>query len=81
MYIKIYFFIINMQNRSGRLTLFKHRLNGLNAKQRVTNCIPFSVYENIRTRGKGGGRMEVDEERRDVGDGCGEERETSRMGF
>ena len=25
------------------LTPFKHRLNGLNAKQRVTDCLPFRV--------------------------------------
>ena len=36
-----------MPNRLGHLTLFKHHLNGLNAKQRVTDCLPFSVLDNI----------------------------------
>ena len=31
-----------MPNRLERLTLFKHRLNGLNTKQRVTDCLPFT---------------------------------------
>ncbi len=44
---KYVYFIVIVQNRLGRLTLFKHRLNGLNAKRRVTDCLPFSVYENI----------------------------------
>jgi hypothetical protein len=37
------YFIVIVQNRVGRLTPFKHRLNGLNAKQRVTDYLPFSV--------------------------------------
>jgi hypothetical protein len=40
---KYVYFIVIVQNRLGRLTPFKHRLNGLNAKQRVTDCLPFSV--------------------------------------
>ena len=44
---KYVYFSVTMPNRLGRLTLFKHRLNGLNAKQRVTVCLPFSVQDNI----------------------------------
>jgi hypothetical protein len=40
---KYVYFIVVVQNRLGRLTLFKYRLNGLNAKRRVTDCLPFSV--------------------------------------
>ena len=36
-----------MLNRLGRLTPFKHHLNDLNAKQRVTDCVPYNVLENI----------------------------------
>ena len=48
MYIHKYaYFNITMPNCLGRLTPFKHSLNGLNTKQRVTNCLPFNVQENI----------------------------------
>jgi hypothetical protein len=40
---KYVYFIIIVQNRLDRLTLFKYRLNDLNAKWRVTDCLPFSV--------------------------------------
>jgi hypothetical protein len=40
---KYVYFIVSVQNRLGRLILFKHRLNGLNAKRRVTDYLPFSI--------------------------------------
>jgi uncharacterized protein YhbP (UPF0306 family) len=40
---KYVYFIVIVQNRLDRLTPFKHRLNGVNAKRRVTDCLPFSV--------------------------------------
>jgi hypothetical protein len=40
---KYVYFIVIVQNHLGRLTPFKYRLNGLNAKRRVTDCLPFSV--------------------------------------
>jgi hypothetical protein len=40
---KYVYFIVIVQNGLGRLTPFKYRLNGLNAKRRVTDCLPFSV--------------------------------------
>ena len=40
---KYVYFNIIMPNRLGRLTPFKHHLNGLNAKQRATDYLPFSV--------------------------------------
>jgi hypothetical protein len=40
---KYVYFIVIVQNRLDRLTPFKHRLNGLDAKRRVTDCLPFSV--------------------------------------
>ena len=43
-YVRKYaYFSVTMPNRLGRLTPFKHRLNGLNTKQRVTDCLPFNV--------------------------------------
>jgi hypothetical protein len=44
---KICIFIRNIQNRLHRLIPSKRRLNRLNAKRRVIDCLPFSVYENI----------------------------------
>jgi hypothetical protein len=40
---KYVYFIVIVQNCLGRLTPFKYRLNGLNAKRRVTDCLSFSV--------------------------------------
>jgi hypothetical protein len=40
---KYVYFNVIVQNRLGRLTPFKYRFNGLNAKRRVTDCLPFSV--------------------------------------
>jgi hypothetical protein len=40
---KYIYFIVIVQNRLGRLTPFKQWLNGLNAKQKVTDCLPFTV--------------------------------------
>jgi hypothetical protein len=40
---KYVYSIVIVQNRLGRLTPFKHRLNGLNAKRMVIDCLPFSV--------------------------------------
>jgi hypothetical protein len=40
---KYVYFIVIIQNHLGRLTPFKHRLNDLNAKRRVTDYLPFSV--------------------------------------
>jgi hypothetical protein len=40
---KYVYFIVIVQNHLGCLTLFKHHLNGLNAKRRVIDCFPFSV--------------------------------------
>jgi hypothetical protein len=40
---KYVYFIAIVQKRLGRLTPFKHRLNGLNTKWRVTDCLPFSI--------------------------------------
>ena len=42
-YINNVYFNATMLNRLGRLTPSKHRLNRLNPKQRVTDCLPFSV--------------------------------------
>jgi hypothetical protein len=36
---KYVYFIVIVQNRLGRLTPFKHHLNGLNAKRRVTDYL------------------------------------------
>jgi hypothetical protein len=47
---KYVYFIIIVQNCLGHLTPFKHCLNGLNAKRRVTDCLPFSVLKNIATK-------------------------------
>jgi hypothetical protein len=40
---KYVYFIVVVQNRLDRLTPFKLHLNGLNAKRRVTDCLPFNV--------------------------------------
>jgi hypothetical protein len=40
---KYVYFSDTVQNRLDRLTLFKRCLNRLNGKQRVTDCLPFSV--------------------------------------
>ena len=40
---KYVYFNITMPNRLDRLTPFKHRLDGLNTKQRVIDCLPFNV--------------------------------------
>jgi hypothetical protein len=40
---KYVYFIVIVQNRLGLLTPFKHSLNSLNAKRRVTDCLLFSV--------------------------------------
>ena len=40
---KYAYFNITMPNRLGHLTPCKHRLNGLNTKQRVTDYLPFNV--------------------------------------
>ena len=40
---KYAYFNVTMPNRLGRLTQSKHRLNDLNTKQRVTDCLPFNV--------------------------------------
>jgi len=37
----------NIQIRLDRLIPIKRRLNRVNGKRRVTDCLPFSVYENI----------------------------------
>lgn len=42
---KYVYFNVTVQNRLGYLTLFKHHLN---AKQRVTGCLPFSVQGNTK---------------------------------
>ena len=43
-YINMYILIdVTIQNHLDCLTPFKHSLNGLNAKQRVTDCLPFGV--------------------------------------
>ena len=46
---KYVYFSVTICNHLGCLTSFKHRLNGLNAKQRVTDCLSlsFSIYDNI----------------------------------
>jgi hypothetical protein len=36
---KYIYFIVIVQNRLGRLTPFEHRLNSLNTKRRVTDCL------------------------------------------
>jgi len=43
---KYAYFNINMPNRLDCLTPFKHYLNGLNTKQRVTDCLLFNIWEN-----------------------------------
>jgi hypothetical protein len=40
---KYVYFIVIVQNHLGHLTPVKQRLNGLNAKRTVTDCLPFSV--------------------------------------
>ena len=42
-YINNVYFNATMLNRLGRLTPSKHRLNGLNPKQRVTDCLAFRI--------------------------------------
>lgn len=43
---KYVYFNVTIQNRLGRLAPFKHYLNSLNTKQRMINCLPFSVLDN-----------------------------------
>ena len=43
-------FDATVQNRLDRLTPCKHRLNRLNTKRGVTDCLPFSVYDNTAGR-------------------------------
>ena len=40
---KYVYFSVTIQNRLDCLTPFEHRLNGLNAKQKVTDCLLFTV--------------------------------------
>jgi len=40
---KYVYFDVLVQNHLDRLTLCKRRLNGLNAKRRGTDCLPFNV--------------------------------------
>jgi hypothetical protein len=40
---KYVYFIVIVQNCLDRLTPFKHRLYGLNAKRKVTDRLPFNV--------------------------------------
>ena len=40
---KYVYFNVIISNCLGRLTPSKHRLNGLNPKQRVTDCLPFRI--------------------------------------
>ena len=44
---KYAYFNVTMPNRLGCLTPFKYRLNGLNTKQRVTDCLLFNIWNNI----------------------------------
>jgi hypothetical protein len=48
-YINMYIFIVIVQNRLGRLTPFKHRLNGLNAKQRVTTVYRLAFRKTLHS--------------------------------
>ena len=43
---KYVYFSGTIQNCLDRLTQFKHRLNSLNSKQKVTDCLPFSVSDS-----------------------------------
>jgi hypothetical protein len=43
---KYVYFIVIVQNRLDRLTPFKHRLNSLNTKRRVTDCLPIGGESN-----------------------------------
>jgi hypothetical protein len=40
---KYVFFVANIQIRLDRLIPSKNRLNRVNAKQRLTDCLPFGV--------------------------------------
>ena len=44
---KYAYFNVNMPNRLDRLTPFKYCLNGLNTKQRVTDCLPLTFRKTL----------------------------------